>query len=83
MNPYKKTPSTHILDLLVEIEEYMGSRADVVSEPNEDGSYSGNKEMWLYGEIKQWVEILDSQSIHMDELGVHTICQNCGSSTNL
>jgi hypothetical protein len=28
-------------------------------------------------------EILQSMNISEDELGIHTTCQNCGSSTNL
>lgn len=48
----QKTP---LYDLLVELLDYMDKRADVVSTPNEDGSYSGNKEMYFATQLEEWV----------------------------
>lgn len=61
MNPYTNTPSTYLLDLLIELKEYMDRFADVDSEPNEDGSYSPNKEMTLSIQIEEHIEQLEKQ----------------------
>lgn len=52
----QKTP---LYDLLIELLDYMDKRADVVAEPNEDGSYSGNKEMYFATQLEEWVTDLE------------------------
>lgn len=62
MNPYTNKPSTYLIDLLIDLQEYMDRRSDVATELNEDGSYIPNREMTFSIDIEEWIEYLTKQN---------------------